>query len=257
MIALVAAAEYGEGTPVAILHGLFGSGRNWTSIAQRLGERHHVIAFDLRNHGASPWAATMDYPEMADDLSAAMQARGHHHYALIGHSMGGKVAMVAALKRSEEVDRLVIVDIAPVAYPIPFLAYIRAMRDLDLGTITRRRDADAQLAKVIANSAERGFLVQNLMFEDGAPRWRLNLAAIETAMPTLAGFPLFPPGTIYRGPTLFVAGGKSRAVLPEYEPSIRSLFPRTDLVRIADAGHWVHAEQPAAFLAAVELFLAG
>jgi esterase len=257
MVVALAATEYGNGHPVAILHGLFGSYRNWASIAQRLGEHHRVVAFDLRNHGASPWAATMDYAEMAEDVRVAMAERGHSHYALVGHSMGGKVAMVAALTGPAAIERLVVVDIAPIARPIPFLDYIRAMRALDLPAIARRRDADAFLAAAIPESAERGFLLQNLVFGDGPPRWRFNLAALEAAMPVLAGFPAFPPGTTYGGPTLFVAGGKSQALRPECEPAVRAFFPNATLARIEEAGHWVHAEQPAAFLALVEPFLAG
>src|ERR1700722_14106914 len=151
MAVTLEAAEFGDGEPVAILHGLFGSGRNWASIAQRLGEHNRVIAFDLRNHGRSPWSETMGYAEMAEDVHGAMAARGHRRYALIGHSMGGKIAMVLALSDPAAVERLVVVDIAPVTYPVPYLAYVRAMRALDLGTVSRRRDADAALARTIAD----------------------------------------------------------------------------------------------------------
>jgi pimeloyl-ACP methyl ester carboxylesterase len=257
MAVTLAATEYGDGNPVAILHGLFGSGRNWASIAQRLAAHHRVIAFDLRNHGASPWAATMDYAAMAEDVRAAMLARGHGHYALVGHSMGGKVAMVSALTDPAAIERLVVVDIAPVARPVPFLGYIRAMRALDLGAITRRRDVEMQLSAAIPDPAERGLLLQGLVFGGGPPRWRLNLAVLEAALPILAGFPTVPPGTTYDGPALFVAGGKSRALRAEIEPAVKALFPNAAVARIGDAGHWVHAEQPAAFLALVEPFLAG
>jgi esterase len=257
MVVALAATEFGNGKPVAILHGLFGSAQNWASIAQRLGESDRVIAFDLRNHGASPWSETMSYAEMAEDVRAAMAARGHRRYALIGHSMGGKVAMVLALANPAEVERLVVVDIAPVAYPVPYLAYVRAMRALDLETITRRRVADTWLAATIADPAERAFLLQSLVFGDDKPHWRLNLAAIETALPLLAGFPSFAPGTAYDGPALFIAGGRSNALRPEREPAVTGLFPAAELARIDDAGHWVHAEQPDAFLALVGRFLAG
>jgi len=257
MVVALAATEYGDGEPVAILHGLFGSGRNWASIAQQLGARYRAIAFDLRNHGTSPWAETIDYAAMAEDVHAAMLARGHRRYTLIGHSMGGKVAMVAALGDPEAVERLVVVDIAPLARPIPYLSYVRAMRALDLGALSRRRDADAQLASAIPDAAERAFLLQSLDFGDAPPRWRLNLGALEAAMSTLAGFPAWPPGTVYDGPTLFIAGGRSDAVRPEHEPAIRALFPRAAFTRVEDAGHWVHAERPAEFLARVEPFLAG
>jgi len=256
MVVTLAATEYGEGAPVAILHGLFGSGRNWATIAQRLAAHHRVIAFDLRNHGGSAWAQAMDYAEMAEDVHTAMLARGHSRYALIGHSMGGKVGMVAALAHPATVEQLVVVDIAPVAYPVAFLGYVRAMRALDLGAITRRSEADALLADTIRDPVERGFLLQSLVFGDGKPHWRLNLEALEAALPTLAGFAAFPPNTNYDGPTLFVAGGKSFALRPRHEPAIKALFPRAIVVRIEDAGHWVHAERPEALLVLVEPFLA-
>ncbi|HTW52947.1 MAG TPA: alpha/beta fold hydrolase [Stellaceae bacterium] len=252
----LAATEYGEGEPVAIAHGVFGSARNWASIAQRLAARHRVIAFDLRNHGASPWADTMSYPAMAEDVRAAMAARGHRRFAVIGHSMGGKVAMTLALSEPASVERLVVVDIGPMAAPAPFLDHIQAMRALDLAKVIRRRDADAGLAPAIPDPATRAFLLQSLVFGDGAPRWQLNLAALEAALPAIGGFPEFSSGTHHDGPTLFIAGGKSNLLPPDAEPAIRAFFPHAAIERIADAGHWVHAEQPAAFLTLVEPFLA-
>ena len=255
------AVEYGEGPPLAILHGLFGSGRNWAGVAQRLAAHHRVIALDLRNHGASPWADTMEYAELAEDVRATLRAMGHRRFALLGHSMGGKAAMVLALAHGEEVERLVIVDIAPAAYTPHHLAYVRAMRALDLGAVTRRAEADARLASAVGDAAERGFLLQNLMFPSaaagGEAHWRLNLAAIERAMPDLAGFPALPAGAAYAGPALFVAGARSDYLRPEHEPEIRRLFPNARITRIADVGHWPHVEQPQAFLDIVEPFLAG
>ena len=249
------AVEYGEGPPLAILHGLFGSGRNWTSIAQRLSKQHRVVTLDLRNHGASPWADTMDYEEMAADVRATLHARGYHRYALLGHSMGGKAAIVAALQHGAEVERLLVVDIAPVNYPPHHLALVQAMRELDLSGIERRSEADARVARSIPNPAERAFLAQNLVFEDGRARWRLNLAAIEQAMPKLGEFPDLPPTAIYNAPALFIAGGQSDYLRPEHAPAIRRRFPSAEIVRIGNAGHWLHAEQPQAFLSIVEPFL--
>jgi esterase len=254
MVVELAATEYGSGAPVAILHGLLGSGRNWAGIAQRLAAHHRVIAFDLRNHGASPWAETMTYTEMAEDVGAAMAARGHSRFALIGHSMGGKVAMAAALADPVSVERLVAVDIAPVAYPPAQLAVIQAMRGLDLTGITRRRDADTRLAGVIPDSAERAFLLQNLVLGTGPPRWRANLSVIEAAMPVLADFPDLSPA-IYHGPVLFVAGGGSDYLRPEHQAAILALFPRATMARIKDADHWPQAEQPERFLACIVPFL--
>ena len=255
MALTLAAAEHGAGTPLAILHGLFGSGRNWASIAQRLAAHHRVIAFDLRNHGASPWAGTMDYGAMAEDVLQSLKARGHARFALLGHSMGGKVAMVTALHYPEAVERLIVADIAPVSYPTRHLGEIQAMRRLDLAQIKRRAEADKALAGSIPDAAERGFLLQNLLFDNGGARWRLNLDAIEEEMPRLVGFPAIQAGQTYAGPALFVAGGRSEYLQPAHEPTIRRLFPRAEIARIDNAGHWLHAEQAAAFLAIVEAFL--
>jgi esterase len=256
MAVALEAVEYGDGEPIAILHGLFGSGRNWATIAQHFATTHRVIAFDLRNHGGSPWADTMDYRAMAEDVCTAMQARGYQRYALIGHSMGGKAAMVAALIEPRAIEKLVVVDIAPVTYPTsPYRAYVQAMRALDLSAVTRRREADARLAEIVHNSAERGFLLQNLVFEEDKPRWRINLTALEPALPALAGFPAFPAGTTYKRPALFIGGGKSASLRLEHEAAVTALFPAAVIVRIAEAGHWVHADAPDAFLALTEPFL--
>lgn len=257
MTVLLHAVDYGEGPPLAILHGLFGSGRNWASIAQRLAAHHHVIAFDLRNHGASPWADTMSYNEMGDDVRASLHSRGYTRFALMGHSLGGKVAMIAGLEHGNEVERLVVIDIAPVTYPPRHLGHVQGMRELDLTGIDRRSEADARLAAVIRDPAERAFLVQNLVIETGEARWRLNLEAIEREMPRLIGFPEIPAGRSYEGPTLFVAGGRSDYLRPDHEPAVRRLFPSAEIARIDNARHWVHAEQPATFLSVVEPFLNG
>ena len=256
MTVTLSATEYGEGEPVAILHGLFGAARNWAGIAQRLAAHHRVVAFDLRNHGASPWADAMDYPTLAEDVRTAMAARGHRRFALIGHSMGGKAAIALALRHPEAVERLVVVDIAPIVFPAPFRGLVKALRALDLSAVARRGDADRALAGAILDPAQRAFLLQSLVFDDGKPRWQLNLAALEAALPTIGGFPDFPPGAQYSGPALFVAGGKSDLVPSSAEPAIRALFPGARIKRIAEAGHWVHAEQPAAFLTLLEPFLA-
>jgi pimeloyl-ACP methyl ester carboxylesterase len=253
----LAAVENGSGPALAILHGLFGSGRNWAGIAQRLAAHHRVIALDLRNHGASPWAEAMDYGELAADVHETLQVLGYRRYALLGHSMGGKAAMIEALSHGAEVERLIVVDIAPAAYEARHLGYARAMRALDLRGINRRGEADTRLAAAVPDAAERAFLLQNLVFDDGRPRWRINLAAIEHDMPALTGFPTMMPGMRYDGPALFIAGGRSDYLRPEHEPEIRRLFPSARMAHIADAGHWLHAERPQAFLDLVEPFLAG
>src|SRR6185437_1398529 len=247
----LAAAEYGAGSTVAIVHGLFGWGRNWTTIAQRLAARHRVVTLDLRNHGNSPWADGMGYAEMAEDVRETL---GGEPAALIGHSMCGKAAMVAALT-GDWVERLVVVDIAPVPYPAP-AAELAAMQGLDLAAVTRRAEADRVMAATIPDPSERAFLLQNLLFQDGRARWRLNLAGIERGMPEILGFPEFPPGVVFVGPTLFISGAESGYLRQEHQPGIRRLFPAAEFAAIADASHWIHAEQPEAFLRVVERFLA-
>ena len=255
MAVQLAATEYGEGPPLAILHGLFGSARNWRSVAQQLAARHRVLAFDLRNHGASPWADGMSYGEMVEDLRASLRAHGIDHTILLGHSMGGKVAMLTALRHPAEIDRLVVVDIAPAPNPSTLLSYVRAMRAVDLSAITRRGEVDAQLTGAVPDLAERAFLLQNLVIGDGHAHWRLNLEAIEREFPQIVGFPDLPAGAAYHRPTLFVAGARSDYIRPEHEPAIRRLFPLAQIARIERAGHWVHAERPRQFLDAIAPFL--
>lgn len=253
----LAASEYGSGPPIAILHGLFGSGRNWRSIAQQLAARHRVLTFDLRNHGASGWAARMSYGDMVEDLRASLRERGIGHAVLLGHSMGGKVAMLMALLHPAEADRLIVVDIAPAANPPNLLAYVRAMRAADLRGVTRRGEVDARLTEAIPDPAERAFLLQNLIIDNGDAHWRVNLEAIEREFSEIVGFPEPPVGTAYPQPALFIAGVRSDYIRPEHEPAIRRLFPQAQIVRIEGAGHWVHAEQPQAFLRTLDNFLAG
>ncbi|HZT50429.1 MAG TPA: alpha/beta fold hydrolase [Stellaceae bacterium] len=252
----LAFSEYGAGRPVVILHGLFGAGANWTAVARQLGERFRVFALDLRNHGASPWAPRMDYRSMAADVAAFIAARRLGRAALVGHSMGGKAAMVLALTQPALVERLVVVDIAPVAHPSANADYVEAMRALDLRGVTRRGAADALLRPRIPDDAVRLFLLQNLVPGPDGLRWRLNLGAIAEGMDELAGFPEFPAGTEYAGPVLVVRGERSDYVQERDLPAFRRLFPRSRMVAIPRAGHWVHADRTEDFLAEVVPFLA-
>jgi esterase len=247
---------HGEsGSLVVILHGLLGSARNWTAIAKQLGATRRVLALDLRNHGASPWADQMTYGQMADDVRAFLERHGIAAAALIGHSMGGKVAMRLALDHGERVLRLVVVDIAPVAYRRTFNAYVDAMRSLDLSQVTRRSDADALLAEQIADAGVRGFLLQNLISAEGGLAWRVPLQTLADEMPELMGFPSSPAPERYDGPSLFVSGGASDYVLPEHHEKILRLFPNAQFAAIENAGHWVHAEASDEFLRTVSGFL--
>jgi pimeloyl-ACP methyl ester carboxylesterase len=250
----LAVAEQGEGPPVLILHGLFGSARNWATIAKRLAERYRVLAVDLRNHGDSPHAPSMSYDEMAEDVLSLIRERGLGPPAIVGHSMGGKVAMVAALLRPDSVSRLAVVDVAPVAYRGTLRAYADAMLGLDIAGPARRAAIDAALAESIPEPGIRAFLLHNLAPDGDGFRWRPNLPAIAAAIEGISSFPDIEGS--YPGPALFIRGERSDYVVPGYEPRIRRLFARAQIVAIAQSGHWIHAEQPAAFLAALEPFLA-
>jgi pimeloyl-ACP methyl ester carboxylesterase len=250
------AIERGAGVPLALLHGLYGQATNFGAVQRRLAQGRRVIALDLRNHGSSPHAPAMSYPAMAEDVLETLRDLGALPCALVGHSMGGKVAMRAALEAPPAVSRLVVSDIAPLEYDHAGFhgSYVAAMRALKLHPGLSRAEADAALSEAVPDKGTRGFLLQNLRF-GAAPAWRLNLPAIEAALPALAGWP-DPEGAIYRGPALFVAGARSDYVLPEYRPAIRALFPAARLVTLKDAGHWIHADDPEGFLSVVEGFVA-
>lgn len=245
-------AERAEAPTLVIAHGLYGSGRNWGVIARRLADRREVVAVDMRNHGESPRFDTQSYPDMADDLAEVIEGLGAP-VDLLGHSMGGKAAMQLALTRPDLIRRLVVADIAPVAYGHDQSRNARAMAAIDLSRTTTRAEADAALAADIDDPALRAFFLQSLDLRSHPPRWRLNLAVLEAEMPKIVGW----PGTAgtFSHPTLFLTGGQSSYVLPEYRERIRSHFPKARFARIPDAGHWLHAEKPREFEQTVRVFL--
>jgi pimeloyl-ACP methyl ester carboxylesterase len=244
----------GEGPPIVILHGLFGSGRNWQTIARGLADDHRVYLPDLRNHGRSPWTATMTYSEMVEDLNQFFADHGIIRTVLIGHSMGGKTAMLFALLHAQLVDALIVVDIAPVAYSHTFLPYVAAMQRLDLSAGARREALAAGLADAVPEAALRTFLLQNLVRRHGHFAWRINLDAIGAQMAALTGFP--DTGELeYDGATLFVSGDGSDYLAATHQPVIRRLFPDAQFAVVPQAGHRVHADQPERFLGCVRSFL--
>ena len=188
--------EVGAGPPLVILHGLFGSSRNWASHARHLGETHRVFTLDLRNHGASPWADTMTYREMAEDVGAFLVGHGLEGATVLGHSMGGKTAMMAALTDPDAIAAMIVADIAPVSYGRSHEPYVEALRAIDLAAVKRRGDADAALREAVPEAPLRGFLLHNLIFEYDGPRWQLNLDAIDHNMDALTDFPDRPDGTV-------------------------------------------------------------
>lgn len=245
-------AAKAEAPPLVIAHGLYGSGRNWGVIARRLADRREVVAVDMRNHGESPRAETQSYPDMAGDLAEVIESLDGP-VDLLGHSMGGKTAMQLTLTRPELIRRLVVADIAPVAYSHDQRANARAMAAVDLSQITTRGQADAALTAGVEDPALRAFFLQSLDLRTHPPRWRLNLAVLEAEMPKIVGW----PGTegVFDHPTLFLTGGQSTYVLPEYRETIRAHFPKARFAKIPDAGHWLHAEKPREFQETVRVFL--
>lgn len=245
----------GSGEPLVILHGLFGSGRNWSSLAQALSERYRVWSVDLRNHGDSPHTAAMGYPQMSADLLALLDRKDLPRVRLIAHSMGGKTAMWFALHHPERVERLMVVDIAPVAYAHDYEAMIAAMQAVDFSVATRRDQVDAELRAAVPEAGIRQFLLTNLVNRDGRLRWRVNLAAIGAAQAALTGFPAIATGVRYAGPTQFLGGADSPYVRDEHEPRIFQLFPNAEVQHLPATGHWVHAERPREFLEIAQRFL--
>ena len=251
----LASTEIGDGPPLIILHGLFGSARNWSTFAQRLAMSHRVFALDLRNHGDSPWSDTMTYDEMADDVADFIAVSGLERPSVIGHSMGGKVAMKLALGHEIALAALAVVDIAPVSYDSGFAHYVEALSGIDLASVERRADADAALTGAVTDPALRAFLLQNLIARDGIYAWRINLSAIGDGLAGLSEFSLSGPTTAFSGPTLFVAGERSGYIAPKHHETIHKLFPRAEIAVLEGAGHWPHAEQPGNFVALMEPFL--
>lgn len=242
----------GTAPPLLIAHGLFGSARNWGVIARRMAATRPVIAVDMRNHGTSPRMARHDYPGMADDLAQVIAAHGGP-MDVMGHSMGGKAAMMLALTQPDLVRRLIVADIAPVAYSHDQSRHITAMRALDLSGLATRGDADRRLALTLDDPALRAFFLQSLDLKSDPPEWRLNLDVLEDQMPRIVGWPA-PQGR-FDGPALFLSGGNSTYVLPEHRDTIRALFPAARFAKIPGAGHWLHAEQPRAFQETMQVFL--
>ncbi len=239
--------------PLVIVHGLFGSARNWGVIARRLSDERQVIAVDQRNHGDSPSTDTHGYGDMAADLAEVIDAHGGRADVL-GHSMGGKAAMMLALSHPERVNRLIVADIAPVAYGHSQIENIDAMRAVDLSRVERRSDAARQLETVLPDAGLRAFFLQSL--DVPARRWKLNLDLLAAEMPKILGFPDLPETAAFDGPTLFLSGATSDYVQTAHRPRIKALFPAARFARIPGAGHWLHAEKPREFEAAVRGWLA-
>lgn len=245
--------EFGQGNPVIILHGLFGFSDNWQSIAKGLADERLVVTPDLRNHGRSPHAPTHTYLDMAEDLHDFMQSRWMFSADIVGHSMGGKVAMQLALNYPDMVNRLVVVDIEPGQAEDNHSGIFEALLALDLNKVHTRQEIEDFLAPRIPENGTRQFLLKNITrTEAGGFAWKMNLpvlwAAFQDILSPVTGDP-------FTKPALFVRGSKSDYVKDGDIPGIRQLFPNSEVVTIQDAGHWVHADQPAALLQVLKDFL--
>lgn len=251
----------GEGPPLVLLHGLFGSLDNLGGVARRLEDQWQIHALDERNHGDSPHTETMNYPAMAADVIAYMDAQGLGKVSLLGHSMGGKVAMQVALQAPERVAKVIVADIAPVSYKPRHDAILEGLTKMDLAAVGSRQDADRQMAGFVEEPGVRQFLLKNLARipreeqQEGGPifRWRLNLPVISACYENLAKAP--EGSGPFTGPVLFLKGAESAYIQEKHRDDIQRLFPRAELRIIEGTGHWLHAEKADSFAALCRRFL--
>lgn len=251
MLNVVKTGETGQetGPALVIAHGLFGSARNWGVLSKRLADQRPVLTVDMRNHGYTAWQSTQTYNDMANDLAEIIENSAD----VLGHSMGGKAAMMLALSQPAKVRRLIVADIAPVAYSHTQMHLIKAMQAIDLSTISSRRDADMALKADIPEMGVRAFLLQSLDLQQEIPRWRFNLDILAASMDDIIGFPSVDAQ--FDGPVLFLTGGASDYVSDNHRPRILELFPNAEFLALEGAGHWLHAEKPREFEAAMRAFL--
>jgi pimeloyl-ACP methyl ester carboxylesterase len=246
-----------HGSPVVFLHGLFGQGRNWTQIAKAFTDDHRALLVDLPHHGRSSWDDHFDFLEIADQVAGLLSA--DDPVTLVGHSLGGKVAMVLALRHPELVARLCVVDVSPVPYGSgsEFAGYITAMQQLDLGTLDQRSDAEEALADAVPNTTVRGFLLQNLRRDGDSWRWQVNLDVLGDELAEITGWPEEQLAGVapYDGPVLWIGGARSDYVQDQYAEAMDRLFPRNRRVTVKNAGHWIHSEQPEVFVEVLRAFL--
>lgn len=244
----------GTGEPVILIHGLFGSLDNLGLLARPLSEGFDVISVDVRNHGASFHRESMSYPEMADDILALMDALGLAQATLIGHSMGGKIAMQVAKQAPARVSRLVVVDMAPVAYPHARHQHVFAgLQAVIAAAPAGRSEADAILAAHVEEAGVRQFLLKSFAKGEHGWEWRFNVNAIIGAYGDIMGWP--DPLSRFDGPTLFIKGSESDYLLPAHQPSVTAQFPAARARVVSPAGHWLHAEKPSLFNRLVVDFL--
>ncbi len=235
----------GSGAPLIIMHGLFGTLLNWSGQIKALSEHFTVYAVDLRNHGRSPHADKTSYPLMADDILELMDQQGLESAHILGHSMGGKVAMQLALNHPQRVNKLIIVDIAPVQYPNHHGDVFTGLNAVDLGSLTSRAEADKQLSQYVDELSVRQFLLTNLYrTEEKRFTWRMNLPVLESCYDEISKA---PSGPAFEKPVLFIKGENSDYITADYREQILSLFPKAEYRLIQGSGHWPHAEKASIF----------
>jgi esterase len=244
--------EMGEGKPLVILHGLFGFSDNWQTHAKKFADYFRVILVDLRNHGHSPWSDDFSYALMAEDLHELVTDLGLDSFILLGHSMGGKVAMHYAQKYESRLEKLIVVDIGTKAYPMHHEHILAGMHAIDPTKIKARSEAEQILRNHIDSEGVIQFLLKNLYWkEKGVLAWRMNLPVLEREMNEILSA---VPEVEVMTPTLFIRGALSNYILDEDWDAIEELFPDSDLVTIENAGHWVHAEAQEDFIDTVLSF---
>lgn len=245
--------KVGEGKPLVILHGLFGSADNWFSIARELDKEFTMYLVDQRNHGDSPHDDEWDYDVMVEDLKELLDDEGLDKVFLMGHSMGGKTVMNFALKFPERVEKLIVADIAPRYYPVHHESILEGLNSLDLKAINSRKEADDTLAKYISEPGIRQFLLKSLGRDGDGFAWKINLPVLTKNIENVGE--ALPEGESYEGPTLFLAGANSHYIQQKDLPEILEFFPNYELEFVQNAGHWLHAEQPHAVVEEIRKFL--
>lgn len=245
--------KLGEGHPLIILHGLFGSSDNWLTIGKILAENFEVYIIDQRNHGQSPHDEAFDYPTMAQDLGEFIELHKLHDPIIIGHSMGGKVAMEYAVKTDSSWSKLIVVDIAPKSYPVHHDVILQGLNSLELSSLKSRGDADRELSKYVAEVGVRQFLLKNLSRSSSGFEWKINLPVITTNIEIIGAATSWEEST--SKPVLFINGSNSNYVKAEDSTMIKEIFTEAKIETIVDAGHWVHAEKMDEFLVSVKSFL--
>ena len=244
--------RFGEGPPLLLLHGLFGSLENLGVLSRDLSQHFSVYALDLPNHGQSEHSASTSIPELCGQVKAWLDTQGLHEIVAVGHSLGGKIAMELALTYPSLVKQLVVLDIAPVKYASHHNKIFQGLLSIEPEALQTRGDADKQLSEYVGEAAVRSFLLKNLEKREGAYRWKMNLPILHRDYGQLIESNCEGE---WPGQALFVRGGSSDYILEEHLPEIRSRFPQAKVETVAETGHWLHAEKPQEVLGFIKLFL--